>query len=518
MSPVKKTFAILILIAVAGSALLFGREIRWWYKLRQVASAPISPPSPAKVECPRCNLIFISLDTLRADRMGFLGSPSGLTPNLDRIAAKSLRFEQAFTNAFFTTPSHMTVFTSLYPTTHKVESSDVRMARVAPSQSPPTPLETRYKTLAELLEASNYNTIWSGPLNFKFLSFKEGFGRGFQRTHPPVFARGLQFPPDLPQELDQPRLANMLKPERRPAFVFLHSYVTHLPYVIRPEVKLDSEIPFKAADVLAGITAILRRGPDTLFQDAIEPGFEMSAAISACENPNEMTKCFDRYVSRDSFIHRLGQWQLRKARKIFREPDEEPDLAATELKNYSFAYDYGVAEVDRQMGVLWGQLEKSGLLQNSVVVIFSDHGEELFEHGEGNHSSFYEHTARIPLLIHAPGTENSETSQTLISLVDVMPTVLDILGLSIPNQAQGKSVFDQDRDGQYVFGSSLGITYVRDQNWKLIQAEQGKAELFHLKLDPQEKHNLIDLRLSEVRKKTEELERAIAEFRLRQAF
>jgi len=517
MNFVKKTFAILILTALVGAALFFRQELRWWYKLSGVEAVPVNEEIPTKPTCPRCNLIFISLDTLRADRMGFLGSRAGLTPNLDRIASKSLRFENAFTNAFFTTPSHMTIFTSLYPMTHRVESTDVRMARFVPNQAPPVALDARYTTLAEVLQRSNYDTVWSAPLNFKFLSFSDGFGRGFQRTHPPVFARGLQFPPDLPPELDTTGLARVLKLGRKPAFVFLHSYVSHLPYVVGPAVSLKSDIPFQAAGVLAGLGPILRRSPETLFADARKPDFDIQAAISACQNPSDMTNCFDRYVSKDSFIHRLGQWQLRTARKILK-GNENYSAPVEELANYTFAYGYTVAEMDRQVGALWDQLEKSALLKNTVVVIFSDHGEELFEHGEGNHSSFYEHTARVPLLIHAPGIESSESVQRLVSLVDLMPTVLDILGLPNPPQSQGKSVFAKERQSKYVFGFSLGTTYVRDQNWKFIQSDEGKTELFNLQLDPEEKNNLIDLRLGQVRRKTEELERALVEFRLSQAF
>ncbi|MGO8056228.1 sulfatase-like hydrolase/transferase, partial [Rhizobium leguminosarum] len=80
-------------------------------------------------ECSGCNLLLISLDTLRGDRLGFLGSQDGLTPNFDTIAAESVVFANAFTNAFYTTPSHMTVFTSLYPGTHQVQGEDIRLMR-----------------------------------------------------------------------------------------------------------------------------------------------------------------------------------------------------------------------------------------------------------------------------------------------------------------------------------------------------------------------------------------------------
>lgn len=496
-------------------ALIFRHELIWQSNLLMAPSAPglIAPP-PAP-HCPNCNVILISLDTLRADRMGFLGSSRGLTPNLDKIAARSFVFENAFTNAFFTTPSHMTVFTSLYPTTHRVEGTDVKVPRLPKTDGPAIALGDRYQTLAEMLRDSGFDTAWAAPLNFRFLDFHDGFGRGFKHVGPPVFMRGLHFPLKRPMNLESAQLEKTFTPLHAPYFLFLHSYVTHLPYVPASGGPDETEVPYHPEFLLEALPTIAERNADSLFPGSAQKNFDPEKALETCTRFEAMDECFKRYISPDQLIHRLGQWQLRLARKAIREHGTK-GMNERELTAFISAYDEVVQESDRQIGQLWEDFARRGILKNSIIVIFSDHGEELFEHGEGNHSTFYEHTARVPLLIYVPNSSPVVSSQ-LVSLIDVVPSIFGILEKPAPTQIQGRSLFDAKADRSRVFGSSLGVTYVRDREWKLIQSEQGSPELYNLRVDPLERENLIKLRLPSVQTKLSELEAALADFRLGQA-
>lgn len=447
--------------------------------------------------------------------MGFLGSKRGLTQNLDRIASESLNFKDAYTNAFFTTPSHMTVFTSLYPTTHRVESSGIKVPRLEKSEGPAIPLRADFLTMAELLKSENYQTVWAAPLNFKFFSFEDGFGRGFQKFMTSPFTRGLHFPINQPWDLDLKKLQEATRTEAgKPLFLFLHSYITHLPYVLGPETEDNFAVPYLPSRLLGGAKMIMDRNPQTVFPKYEQKHFNLSKAIHDCLDFENMQPCFDNHVPKENFIHRIGQWQLRVASNVYRRKE---DLRFyDEMRRYEEAYDYGVAKMDEQVGRLWGFLEQEGLLQNSVVVIISDHGEEIFDHGQGNHSSFYEHTARVPWLIYVPKSGGKEYTG-LVSLVDVLPTVFEILGLKSPDQTQGVSVFSH-LNQDYVFGASLGVSYVRGNEWKLIHGDHGQIELYHLGTDPFEKRNLIELRLPFVQNKAKELERVMSDFKTRQIF
>ena len=164
---------------------------------------------------------------------------------------------------------------------------------------------------------------------------------------------------------------------------------------------------------------------------------------------------------------------------------------------------------------MWDYLARNDLLKNTMVIILSDHGEELFDHGEGNHSSFHEHTARVPWLIALPDGIGQDVDQ-MMSLVDVLPTAFEILGWPVPEQAQGHSAF-QTGGQNFVFGSSLGITYISDQEWKLVRGEQGQLELYNLRLDPREKNNVAALRLPKIKNVLARLSGQMDNMRLQQA-
>lgn len=517
MRSVKKTFITVCLAGLLVAGVVFHREVKWQILLA-IPSAESTPlPADKPPVCDRCNLILVSLDTVRADKMGFLGAATGLTPNLDGIAKKALVFDNAFTNAFFTTPSHMTVFTSLYPSTHRVEATEVKVPRLTKTEGPAIPLAGRFKTIAQVLQSEKYQTVWAAPLKFKFFAFGDGFGRGFEKTLPSPFKRGLRFPLGSEMILDAGVMDQATGGgKKQPMFLFLHSYVTHLPYVFGEDYPDKKSIPYRPARLLEGIEPIFRKNPKSLIAKYEDPGFNQDKAYRACTNFENMSECFRDYTSPDNFVHRLGQWQLRTASNVIIDSSSVAGRRE-ELGQYVKAYDFGVKSMDRQVGQLWSYLEGKGLLKNSVVIFFSDHGEELFDHGQGNHSSFYEHTARVPLIIYAPG-QQAAADHRLVSLVDLMPTILEMLNLkSRPEQMQGKSIFEKEISRDYVYGYSLGVTYVRGRGWKLIQTEKGEIELYNLLLDPREKENLAKLRLPAVRRKIEELSDVIANFKLSQA-
>src|SRR5262249_2790534 len=151
----------------------------------------------------------------------------------------------------------------------------------------------------------------------------------------------------------------------------------------------------------------------------------------------------------------------------------------------------GVRFVDREVGQMWSDLEKSGRLANTIVIIMSDHGEELFDNGMASHSSFYEHTARVPLLIFHPKMQGERVDQ-LVSLVEVMPMILSMLEVDQPKQTQGHLPWRDS--GEQVFGFTLGNDYVRERDWKLMRNYDGREELYYLPLDPFEHENLIEMR------------------------
>jgi arylsulfatase A-like enzyme len=175
-------------------------------------------------------------------------------------------------------------------------------------------------------------------------------------------------------------------------------------------------------------------------------------------------------------------------------PEPGPFIERTEHDRYLNALHYS----DASLGMLLRGLRDRGLDQNTLFVIFGDHGQAFGRH-EGNygHSLFlYEENVRIPYLIAMPGKiRQPERLARTISLIDTAPTILDLLGLPIPADYQGRSALAA-RPGMALFYTdySLSLTGLRDGGWKYIyELDAGRSKLFDLRRDPAEQHDLSRL-------------------------
>jgi tetratricopeptide (TPR) repeat protein len=171
----------------------------------------------------------------------------------------------------------------------------------------------------------------------------------------------------------------------------------------------------------------------------------------------------------------------------------------------SHPYDGEIAYVDHELGRVLADLEKNGLRERTLVILTSDHGESLGEHGEQTHGLFlYEAAMRVPLIVSLPGaTPAGKVVTQRVSLMDVAPTVFSVLGRTPPKQIQGRSfmhlLFSDTPDREeapviletrlpwYSYGWSPSSAIVAD-NFKFIKAP--KPELYNLRVDPEELENL----------------------------
>ena len=167
-------------------------------------------------------------------------------------------------------------------------------------------------------------------------------------------------------------------------------------------------------------------------------------------------------------------------------------------------YDGEIAFADEQVGRLLRFLKEKGLYQNTLIVLSGDHGESLGEHGEKTHGFFvYNATMHVPLIIHLPENGPARTITDLVSLVDLMPTVLAALGLEIPAQVQGHSLLPQLHEDKADGPRDLyGETFLPRLhfNWSELRATENakyhfidapRPELYDLSKDPGEVHNLF---------------------------
>ncbi len=310
----------------------------------------------------RPNVLLISLDTLRADRLSVYGHRHRTSPHIDELARRGVLFENVIAAAPFTLASHMSIMTGCYPSFH--HTNLVKTDRLPDSIT----------TLAEILYRQGYRTMaitGGGQVSADY-----GFGRGFE-----------SYTEFTLKEDDLPAKLRMLEPwlrenGNRPFFVFLHTYKIHAPYRPKPE----------------------------------------------------FLKVFE------SSYHGTVDGELATLRQINK---QRLTLTPADVAHLEALYDAEIREVDEALGKLFDFLRKTGLNENTLVVLTSDHGEEFGEHGLwGMHShTLYDELLKVPLIFVLPGKlPQGKRVRNLVSAIDILPTILDLVGVTPNNAYQGHSL------------------------------------------------------------------------------
>ncbi len=183
--------------------------------------------------------------------------------------------------------------------------------------------------------------------------------------------------------------------------------------------------------------------------------------------------------------------------EISREPlfSNPPDAA--DIKHIIALYDGEVKQTDRDFSELLKVIEDKGLFDNSIVVILGDHGEQFYEHGFTNHHGLYEELIHVPMAISIPGLETKgKAVDSLVSQVDILPTILDYLGITIPESSRGKSLkpliegktetVNQFVYTEYTGGAASDCFAVRSSRYKLCMDSKDELFAYDLLKDPKE--------------------------------
>jgi arylsulfatase A-like enzyme len=373
-------------------------------------------------ECPGCNVILISVDTLRADHLSCYDYERTTSPEICEFFASGIKFTQAISQSGWTAPAHASMFTGLYPGKHGV------------SYGPKIPRLTGHDTIFSLLRSHGYYTV---ALH----------GGGYVR---PVIARSdldvdrrISLRSDLAALFDEALAGNAAS---QPFFLFLHGYDMHTPYSPRKNLFLP-----------------------------------VDRELSARARQNE----FCRYEDLPDRSRRLR-------------PESVPE--SREVQQYIEAlYDSEIREVDESLGRFFAHLEKSELLDDTIVILTSDHGEEFWDHGSCEHvKTVYNELLRVPLFLRIPGSSARTSRSPVAASISILPTVLDVLALPIPPGIDGKSLLDDE--SRMIFSESQfhydgehrrHFSVVKDEFKLMLDANHGTAELYNLEADRREKQNLL---------------------------
>jgi arylsulfatase A-like enzyme len=377
-----------------------------------------SEPPPARKAAPgaRPNLLMIGSDTLRADRLGHAGYRRSLTPNLDRLAEQGANLTQCYVPCARTAPSLLSLMTGTWPHTHGVRDNFV------------TDEQTRLQlpTLPGLLADAGYNTAvlsdWAGSDMGKFdLGFDEQDLPGDQwNIH--FFMR--QGPKDI-------RLFLSLFLSNRIGKFFLEEiyYLGGVP--------LTRQLGLRARQMLEDLASDMRPFFLNVFMASTHPPF-------ASEYPYYTKYADPNYRGPSKF----AMAKLTDPFEIIRrqgEPREEFDL-----EQILDLYDGCVNSFDDELGRILDYLHASGLEENTLVVVYSDHGMEFFEHetwGQGN-SAIGDFSARVPVVIAGPSLKAGICLDGVTRSVDLAPTLLELLGLTVPMEMEGTSLASALKGGK----------------------------------------------------------------------
>jgi arylsulfatase A-like enzyme len=418
------------------------------------------------------NVVLISIDSLRADHLHSYGYGPETSPNIDRLAAESVLFENVIADSSWTLPAHASLFTGLTSRVHRVSFDGHR-------------LDPQRTTLAEVLSGAGYRTrgLWSGPYLHPIFGFDQGFGPG---DYQGVIG---------PSAYDDPEAFAARDPRDAAR--------------LRRELNQDSHRTVTSPALTREALAFLEQthdGPFFLFLHYFDVHYDYVP-------PEEIWRRFDPDYRGD-----LTAVPFSNDRRIHREMPER------ELQHLRALYDGEIFFTDHYVGRLLEALDRLGLADDTLVVLSSDHGEEFFEHGgKGHRKNLFDEVLKIPLLMRLPDRAGAGLRiASQVALIDVMPTLLDLLGLPIPAEVQGRSLVPELRGdagesgevlARLVLPGTLSSVALRTPEWKLVVRDGTEPpQLYDLLSDPREAQPLSGdahaARLAEARARLSRFEAA----------
>jgi arylsulfatase A-like enzyme len=449
--------------AFAAAALVV---ITLWLNARPALSTPNTGGVSAQG---RPNVLLIVLDTARADHLSVYGYQRRTTPNLEKLARESVLFRNAISASDFTLTAHGSLFTGLYTSWHRAYPvSGTDFGR----------LDDSFHTLAEILAQHGYAT--SAVLaNHGYLRPEFGMAQGFSyyEIRPTVRAMG---PASIP---------------------FLRNFARAALQQVTCTAELGRMYP-RADQITDGALRVLnvaRRGPGPFF---------LSLNYMEAHEPYSPPPPFrDAFPGRDPALHSLDLGALREKLAV---AHPAPDAAAM-LDHMISQYDGSIAFMDAEIQRLFEGMKRAGLYDSTLIIITSDHGQALGERSYVGHpGSPYQELVRVPLIIKYPAGESAEAGRSVgatVSGVDVLPTVLDTVGIPVPAKIHGRSLRRYAPDAERMVISEsffnkrerwLARRTERIEralyrgSWKLIQAVAGKKELYDVDRDGKELRNVYD--------------------------
>jgi arylsulfatase A-like enzyme len=407
------------------------------------------------------NILLIVMDATRARHLSCYGYHRPTTPNIERFAERAVLYETAISPSGWSLPAHASIFTGLYPSKHGADDQHKYLTPEIP-------------TMAEVLRSRGYHTC--AFCYNEYVGSPTGLNRGFEEFNP-VMGRALHPMRKVARKIER-GIASLLglrdtgtlyingqvksklrqlQVDERPFFLFVHYNEPHGPY--RPPRRYNSYLP----------KGVSRRAAGQVNQD---------------------------------------QW------KYFVDPTS---MTERDFEILRALYDAEITYLDSQIARVFRWLEDMGALDETLIIITADHGDNIGDHQLMGHSyCLYDTLLHVPLIIHYPNGAMAPHRVThQVQTLDILPTILAMLGdnSSEPcDSLQGYDLLSSDRHEFTIAEQSrpdLSILHqrfpdvdvsrfdralkmIRTDRYKYIQGSDERYELYDLVQDPEEKNNIID--------------------------
>lgn len=424
----------------------------------------------ASLSCSKkCNVVLISIDSLRRDHLGIYGYKRETSPNIDSLAKKSWLFKNYYSTDYLTPESERSVHTGLFPDRHYSEQF---------KKNPPL-------TLGDILKSNGYvNAAFGNSPEFQMIDqfrnlFKSAFGKEFNLPDSRI---------EKNRQLDWSQINKFTKENKnRPLFLWFALGAVHAPFGYKLPNKFADK-NYHGAFYGVHFFANMQYYYDNYVYDPREPGKKFNL------------------VFRDRQSHLIDKLVTGKFPKKVNKND---------FKFINDIYDNGVAQADFEVGKIIEILKNNNLFDDTIIILQSEHGETLGERKYIAHTDIYDEMVHMPLIIHLPQSSPLVIKEKFVSGTDILPTVLSMLGIPFTNYPldgqsivkevgkkiephivseevhnvrmplwevslavdQKNSIFDQLRQYQQMSGNDFREYAIKNKNYKLIHRRARFAEM-----------------------------------------
>ena len=403
------------------------------------------------------NVLFILSDQHRGDYLGAAGHPCVQTPNLDRLAARGVQFTNAYSVSPICGPARASLATSRYP--HEINS-----------YGNATCFDGKTPTVAHRLAAGGIRAASVGRMDFL-----PGANHGYDAV--------------LPTPRDPLAIAEFLRSPAVKRYDISHT-------MLRVEHLEEAKLPHPFRHILAWLDeSAQQEQPWHLFANTVKPHCPFKV-------PKKYVAMYDGLeiplpVIPEGHIENLHP-ALKEQRFHWNIEELRSDADLRLIRKSYFAM---ITWLDEAIGRVLDKLEEKGVLDETLIIYSSDHGDHMGDHGMWQKCNLLDSCARVPLIVAGPGVPEGRKTDTLVSHLDINPTILTAMGCSVPQDMRGQDLLalaargaaqaDRAVFGEYHGpGAVTGEFMVRQGRWKYIHYEGMPPQLFDLLSDPGELQDL----------------------------